>query len=133
MIKLPNIYRSFTEWFRKTKQEQEKLLKIFKLQSLVTVYILTVFLLLIFSVHLLISLQKQKEVNFEKEKIQSQIKLWEGISEKFQGYKEAYYQLALLNYKIGEIEKAKYYVDKALYLDPNFDKARNLQNILKNY
>ena len=79
------------------------------------------------------TLQKQKELNFEKEKIKSEIKLWEDLSKKYPGYSEAYFQLAVLNYRLGEFKNSKYYADKALYLDPDFEKARNLREKLRGY
>lgn len=132
-MKFPNIYRTFTENFIKFKKKNSKFLKKLKLQSVVTLYILTIALILILSLDLLNSLQKQKEINFERAKIESEIKVWEAIADKYQGYKEAYFQLAVLNYKLGNFEKAKYYIDKTLYIDPNFTKAKDLQNTLKNY
>ena len=132
-MKFPNIYRTITERFKNISKKNSKIFKKLKSQWLVTSYLVTAVLILILSFDLLNSLQKQKEINFEKTKIQSEIKLWEALSEKYQGYKEAYYQLALLNYKIGEIDKAKFYVNKALYLDPNFENAKSLQKILRGY
>ena len=132
-MKFPNIYRSFTESPKRIKKRNQKVFKIFKFQSIATVYILTIGLVLILSLHLLVSLQRQKEINFERTKIESEIKLWEEISQKFPEYKDAYFQLAVLNYKLGNIEPAKYYVEKALFIDPNFEKAKNLQKILRGY
>lgn len=135
-MKFPKIYRIITEpfhLFKKSKKKKSEIFKKLKFQSLVTFYIVTSALILLLSFDLLISLQKQKEINFERTKIKSEIKLWEAISAKYQGYKEAYYQLALLNYRIGETDKAKFYVNKALYLDPNFEKARDLQKTIRGY
>lgn len=135
-LQFPKIYRIITEpfhLFKKSKNKNSKIFKKLKFQGLVTFYIVITALILLLSFDLLISLQKQKEINFERTKIQSEIKLWEAISVKYQGYKEAYYQLALLNYRIGEIDKAKFYINKALYLDPNFEKARDLQKTLRGY
>lgn len=142
-MKFPKIYRSFTDplrqsfsearRFTKFRKKNLKLLKQLKLQSVVSLYILTVALILLLSIDILGSLQKQKEENFERAKIEGQIKLWEGIAEQYKGYKEAYFQLALLEYEIKDFPKAKDYVNKALYLDPNFEKARDLQNTLRNY
>lgn len=135
-LQFPNIYRTITEPFRlfkKSKKKNSKIFKKLKFQGLVTFYIVTSALILLLSFDLLFSLQKQKEINFEKTKIESEIKLWEAISAKYQGYKEAYYQLALLNYRIGETDKSRNYIERALYLDPNFEKARDLQKTLKGY
>jgi len=142
-MKFPNIYRvitdplrsSFSEarGFKKITKKNSKIFKKLKFQWLVTLYLVTAVLVLILSFDLLSSLQKQKEINFEKEKIRSEIKLWEDLSQKYPNYSEAYFQLAILNYKLGEFKSAKYYVDKALYLNPDFEKARNLKETLRGY
>lgn len=129
----PKIYRVITERFKKSFKKNSRVFKKIKFQWLVILYVVTAFLILILSFDLLSSLQKQKEINFERTKIESEIKLWEALSAKYQGYKESYYELALLNYRIGQIDKAKFYVNKALYIDPNFSEAKNLQMILKSY
>ncbi|HKC14807.1 MAG TPA: tetratricopeptide repeat protein [Patescibacteria group bacterium] len=129
----PRNYRSITEGFGKFKKKQSKLLQKLKIESLVFLYVLTVILILIFSFDLFQNFQKQKEIGFQGEKIQSEIRLWQDIADKFKGYKEAYYKLALLEYQLGELDKAKYYVDKSLFLDPNFGKAIELKKILYNY
>lgn len=131
--KSPSIYRRFTDKFRKFDKKRSKLLKKLKLQLVVSIYVITIFLILYFSFDLLQNFQRQKEINFQREKIESQIKLWQDISNKFMNYKEAYFKLATLEYELGDADKAKFYLDKALYIDPNFEKARELQNILKNY
>ncbi len=108
-------------------------MKKLKLEALVFLYVVTIFSILILCFNLLTNLQKQKEINFQREKIQSEIKLWQDVADKFKNYKEAYYQLAVLEYKLGEIEKSKFYIEKSLYLDPSFDKARELKKILNTY
>lgn len=127
--KSPRNYRSFTEAFKK----RSKLIQKIKFQSIVFLYIATIALILFMTFDLLKNFQRQKEINFQREKIESQVKLWQDIADKFQGYKEAYYQLASLEYQLGNIDKAKIYINKALYLDPNFEKSRELLKILNNY
>lgn len=77
--------------------------------------------------------QKQKEIAFQKEKIQSEIKVWQDLVSKFKDYKEGYYKLSVLEYEIGNIDKAKFYLNQALNIDPNFEKAKDLKRILDTY
>lgn len=58
------------------------------------------------------------------------IAAWEKIMAEKPDYRDGYLQLAYLNYKIYEDEKAKTYLAKALALDPNFVPARELENII---
>lgn len=119
--------------FKKVSKKSPKLLERLKIEALVFLYVVTIFSILILAFNLFTNLQRQKEINFQREKIQSEIKLWQDVADKFKNYKEAYYQLAVLEYELGEIEKAKFYISKSLYLDPNFDKAKELKKILNTY
>lgn len=51
---------------------------------------------------------------------------WGKIIAQRPDYRDGYLQLALLNYKIYEDEKAKQYLGEALDLDPNFEPAKAL-------
>lgn len=129
----PRNYRIITERFKKFKRNNTKLLERLRIEVLVFVYVVTIFSILILGFNLLTNLQNQNQISFQKEKIQSEIRLWQDIADKFKNYKEAYYELAVLEYQLGDIEKSKYYLDKSLFLDPNFDKARELKKILDTY
>lgn len=129
----PRNYRIITERFKKLGKQNAKLLERLKIEALVFIYVVTIFFILILAFNLFINIQKQNEINFQREKIQSEIRLWQDIADKFKNYKEAYYQLAVLEYELGDIEKAKFYISKSLYLDPNFDKAIELKRILNTY
>jgi len=56
---------------------------------------------------------------------------WEKIVNQRPGYRDGWLQLAYLNYKIYEDEKAKEYLAKVLEIDPNFAPARELEKIIK--
>lgn len=131
--KSPRNYRSITEKFSKFKKKNSKLLKNLKFEVIVFVYAATILLIFFLIFDLFSNMQKQKEVKFQREKIESEITLWENIASKFTNYKEAYYRLAVLEYELGNIDKAKLYLNKSLYIDPNLDKARNFQKILYSY
>lgn len=58
------------------------------------------------------------------------ITAWEEIVKEKPHYRDGYLQLAYLHYKIFENEKAKEYLQKAIELDPNYEPARELEEIL---
>jgi hypothetical protein len=60
----------------------------------------------------------------------SKLNFWTSISDKYEGYKDAYFQIATLEYKLGDINKAKQANLKALLLDPNFGDAKKLEVLL---
>ncbi|HZQ30070.1 MAG TPA: hypothetical protein VFA93_03255, partial [Patescibacteria group bacterium] len=115
--KSPRIYRRITDLFKKSKVI-EKL----KFQGSVFLLGFLVMTAIILIIDLLFVFQKQKEADFERVKLGSEIKLWENIVQKYPS-KDTYFKLAQLEYRVGDIQKSNYYTDKALYLDPNFTQA----------
>jgi|SRR5579859_6674970 len=63
--------------------------------------------------------------------IQKEIIFWQENTRKYPGYRDAYFQLALLEYQLGNSQFSQDYLNKVISLDPNFDKARQLEKILK--
>lgn len=70
------------------------------------------------------------QINIQREQIQGKINFWQSITDKYDGYKDAYFQMAILDYQLGNFQKAKLENQKALTLDPNFEDAKNLENVL---
>jgi tetratricopeptide (TPR) repeat protein len=97
------------------------------------VYLILALLILIFGFSMVKNLKAYNVLSSEREKISTQIKTWESIVSKFKGYKDGYLQLAVLEYRLGEHEKAKKYVNQALYLDSNYKEALEFQKRLNNY
>jgi len=71
------------------------------------------------------------QINNQRRDLQSKINFWQSIIDKYDGYKDAYFQKALLEYKLGQIDKAKDDNQKALLLDPNFADAKKLETVLE--
>ncbi len=70
---------------------------------------------------------KQQEVLAQQRlQLQNEVKYWEGIANKYQGYRDVYYRIAALQYKLGNITESQKYVKKALELDPNFPEGHVL-------
>lgn len=70
--------------------------------------------------------------NIEEEpgKIKEEIKRWERILEERPGYRDIYFQTAILNWQIYQNQEALEAVNKALELDPNFEPAKDFKKLL---
>lgn len=77
-------------------------------------------------------LEISAKLRSEPQRIRDEIAFWEKIIAEKPDYRDAYLQLSILNYQIYENEKAKIYLKKVLYLDPNFESAKKLEKILGN-
>lgn len=127
--KSPRIYRFFTEGPKKFFRKQSKVIKKLKFQGSIFFLGFLVTTLLLLAVDVLFVFQKQKEIDFQKAKLNSEIRLWENIVQKYPS-KDTYFRLAQLEYRVGEVDKSKYYTDKALYMDPNFIQAQEFKKTL---
>jgi hypothetical protein len=139
----PNISRIITERasFKKPSNStirlslQPKITKfLFIFATTVVFVIIVVFTVGIgfFSVKVYQNYQKITQINAQRQQIQSKINFWQSIADKYDGYKDAYFQMAILDYSLGNFKKAKMENQKALTLDPNFDDAKNLNVVLEN-
>ena len=141
----PKNYRFITEsktfksiskyWFRLSNQAKAK--KFFQYTSVVLV-ILTILVLIfgitIFSINLYKNYQQFAQISSQRQNMQSQINFWQSVADKYDGYKDAYFREAILQYNLGDFKNAKINNEKALLLDPNFSDAKKLEDVLnKNY
>lgn len=76
------------------------------------------------------NIQNKQNIKKERIKIAKDIEYWEKTIEKYKDFRDAYFQLAVLEYRLGEFEKAKSYLKRTLELDPNFEEARDLEKLL---
>ncbi len=72
------------------------------------------------------TLQQREALTHQRILLQDEVKYWEGIAVKYQGYRDAYYRIASLQYTLGNVGEAQEYIKKALELDPNFSEGRVL-------
>lgn len=76
------------------------------------------------------NLSEKQKINQGKEKVLSEVKFWQEVSQKYKGYRDAYFKLALLEYQLGNTEKSRTYLKEVYSLDPNFEKGRELEKLL---
>ena len=66
----------------------------------------------------------------KREKLLSDVAYWESVVAKRKDYRDGYFQLAVLEYRLGDKEKANAYLQEVLKLDPNFEEGRKLEKVL---
>lgn len=96
---------------------------------LLSIGLFCVMLFLIFQ--LLGSLRIQKQVLEERVKVVKDIAFWEQVVKEKPDYRDGYFSLALLQYRMGDKKKALENVAKVLELDPNFKAGREFEQMLK--
>lgn len=112
----PKIYRTITERLNSTK--------------IGLILFILIIAIVISGLDLYKNLQNKQKIDQERQEIISEIKFWQGVASKYQGYRDAYYQLAVLEYRLKDFDKAKFYLKKVLVLDPNFEEGRRLHRFL---
>lgn len=114
LFKFPNIIRIFTE-------------KYF-LSSLV--YFVLVVIIISVGLDLYKVVSQKEELDKERQEVISQIQYWQSVVNKYKDYRDGYFQLAVLEYRLRDLSASKFYLKKALSLDPNFEKGRELEKVL---
>lgn len=95
---------------------------------------LIILLAICFGIVNIFILQKKKSaIEIKRREIYMQISHWQKIENKYSGYRDANFTLAALEYQLGDYVKAKFYLNKALLLDPNFELGRKLEKNYNNY
>lgn len=75
--------------------------------------------------------QEKQALTSTREKLLGEKVYWEGVVQKYKGYRDGYFQLALVEYRLKNKEKAKEYLHEVFLLDPNFEEGRKLEEILE--
>jgi hypothetical protein len=67
-------------------------------------------------------------IRSEREQVRGEIAYWEGIVKMHEDYRDGYFKLALLEYRLGNKEKAREYIDRTLLIDPNYKAAHEFED-----
>ncbi len=124
-VKFPNIFRFITD--------QKYFKKIVRHHRLISAGFVSAIILGAIVIVGADSYRNYKENEVLKEKrnnIENQIEFWEVVNKKYPGYRDSYFQLALLEYQLNDVNKARAYLKEVLTLDPNFKKGKELEKIL---
>jgi len=111
----PSFFRFITEYSFTEQQGQN--IKVF-LASFLSVFLLG--LIFLQGVVLFHQLDERKFLAVQRSQLQKEVQYWQQVADKYQGYRDVYYRIASLQYKLGNVEESQSYIKKALELDPNF-------------
>ncbi len=127
------------KFYKKPKQKEEKLPSNYrsipeKLNADRVVFFVGFLSVLIaislISIDIYSNFEKQKALTNEKFRVVREISFWENEVRIRPGYRDGYMQLALLNFQLKNFTEARENLDKALHLDPNFKKGRELERLI---
>lgn len=76
------------------------------------------------------NLGERGELLKEREKIVEELIYWQNVANTHKGYRDAHFKIAVLEYKLNNIEQAKAHLEKTLMLDPNFEPAIKFRKLL---
>ena len=97
----------------------------------IVVYLTAIGVIAYLSFNFYQNLNTYQKVSSERIKIVSQINTWQSIVKKYKDFKDGYLQIAVLEYRLGDYNKARVYCDKALLLDPEYSDAIELNKKLR--
>lgn len=122
----PRIFRFITEqkYFKRIKKHQWRLIT----AGFVSAIILGA--IVIVAADSYKNYQENKKLNEKRKNIEAEIKFWQSANQKYPGFRDSYFQLALLEYQLKDFDKARTYLKEVLRLDPNFKSGRKLEDIL---
>ena len=130
--KSPKIYRFIPDVFRKhaSKFNRRKVFSAYRNALIVFTIFIFIVVIVVLGLDLHKNLQDREKLDFEREKITKELNFWQSFVAKHQDYRDAYLQLAILEYRLRDVNKARFYLNKSLAIDPNFEKGRELKKVL---
>lgn len=136
--KIDKVFQQFPSIFRFIPES-----KIFKktVKSRV-LFLITTFLLIVFNLTMIIAIgflslntyknfNKYKELSATRNKLLSEVNFWKSVTLQYDGYKDGYFKVAILEYRLGNLSQANIYNNNALLLDPNYRDAKMLKEIIE--
>ncbi len=127
-LKFPSIYRTITE--KLNYKPSVKLTKFYSYFSILLTFIVVIFLviLIIFiSIDFGQNFIKFQTLQTQRKDLISKINFWNSIAEKYTGYPDAYLNISSLYFQLDDLGNARKYINKTLLLNPDYEKARQLE------
>jgi tetratricopeptide (TPR) repeat protein len=130
----PSISRFITEriHFKSQNKATEQKVYVYISTSLTLVVAIVLLVLTSFVGYSLFQNYNQyQNLQSKRQEIYSKVNFWKSIAEKYTGYPEAYFNIAVLYYEVGQLENSQKYLSEVLLLNPNYPGADKLENKLK--
>ncbi len=74
--------------------------------------------------------KENRRLKEEKTRVLNEISFWKEQLKIYPNYRDGYFKLSLLEFQLNNFNEVNRNLEKALILDPNFEKGRELQQIL---
>ncbi|MCL6096909.1 MAG: hypothetical protein M1444_04515 [Patescibacteria group bacterium] len=126
-LQFPRIYRKIPE-----KSEILHILRILKKMAIIFVFAALALFILFTAVDLYKNYLQNQQIQAQRQKLIHEINIWKSFSDKYKNYKEVYFQIAVREFQLGDFKAAKEYLQKSLFIDPNYEEALKLQKELNN-
>lgn len=125
--KFPNISRFITERVALLSHKRVPL------KVLISSVLSFLFVLVIMfqAVMLFQTWQKFSTIQAEKARLYQEVGYWQDVTGKFANYRDGYFSLAVLYYRLGNDEKARENIEKVLSIDPRFEQGIALSMLLE--
>ena len=130
VTQFPNIFRIIPERKFIDKILKSKLLFYISSSLMITACLVFALVIIILGIFLYKNSVLLVVNTNQRHQLQNRINFWQSIAQKYKGYKDAYFQIAVLEYQLGDVRNAKQENSRALLLDPNFNDAKKLENLL---
>ena len=76
------------------------------------------------------NIQVKQAIDSQRAQLTKELKFWESFIAKHQNYRDAYFQVSVVEYRLGNSAKARMYVGKGLSLDPNSETGKKIEDLL---
>lgn len=76
------------------------------------------------------NIQTMQVIDSEKNKLTEDLIFWKDFTAKHENYRDAYFKMSILEYRLGNMLQAKAYIKQGLSLDPNSENGRKIEEFL---
>ncbi len=131
--KSPSNSRTITEHFKLSFPKINSVILLKAYRGSLKVFIFFIFILaaIIVGLDLQQNIETKQKVDAQRSNMAKKLEFWESFIVKHKDYRDAYLQASVLQYQLGNMSKAKMYVEKGLVLDPNSQDGRKIEELLK--
>lgn len=105
-------------------------LKIYSLSLKVFIVFIFIMAAIVVGLDLQKNLKTKQSIDSQREVLTKELKFWESFIAKNEDFRDAYFQASILEYRLGNMSKAKKYAEKGLSLDPNSKDGKKIEELL---
>ncbi|MDP2637637.1 MAG: tetratricopeptide repeat protein [Candidatus Levybacteria bacterium] len=97
----------------------------------ITVLVTFIFAVVIVGLDAYRNFQIKQGIDLEREELLKELSFWELFIDEHGDYRDAYFNMSALEYRLGNTSRAKEYAEKGLMLDPNSKNGKKIEDFLR--